>query len=156
MRRWWLLTTTLIAPQSLLWKAFDSNPRAAVMYIIDWGLCHATMEGLSVFQDSQRRSNVCITPSVLRGPDRLEMDSTARACQTQESTGGNLWNILGRWVHWLMIRGTNRSCVNRHVRYAAVRVSEKKRTSRPITEACECVLCGLSGPNVVCDREHLT
>lgn len=32
----------------------------------------------------------------------------------------------------------------------------KKRTSRPITEACECVLCGLSGPNVVCDREHLT
>lgn len=65
-------------------------------------------------------------------------------------------NILGHWVHWPMIRGTNRSCVNRHVRYAAVRVSEKKRTSRPITEACECVLCGLSGPNVVCDREHLT
>lgn len=25
-----------------------------------------------------------------------------------------------------MIRGTNRSCVNRHVRYAAVRVSEKR------------------------------
>lgn len=42
-------------------------------------------------------------------PDKLETESTAHACQTSESTVGNLWNILGHWIRWLMVCGTNKT-----------------------------------------------
>lgn len=155
----WPLTQRISVADSPLWlthflftlKAFVLNPRAAVMYIIAWGLCLAMMEGLSGFQDSQS----VLFPQCNLWPDRLEMESTTHACQILKSTAGSLWNIMGHWIHWLMICGTNRkrikpSCpLQRCVCFKRGRVGQ-------LQTSVSVFYCRLSGPTGVCNGEHLT
>lgn len=103
--------------------AFVLNPRAAVMDIIAWGLCVAMVELLCGFQDSRSALFPQSTGAAqIRAPPDVHVKS-------KKSTAGSLRNIVGQWIHWLMICGTNRNCITPHVDYGTVCVSKQDESA---------------------------